>query len=93
MAEQILNQVPSNVVPFIPGYRPPVRPRMQSVDYAVFEVEQAAHDLSVSITSARTLDEALALRRIVAALVKKLNDVEQLALVRASQIVEAERVS
>ena len=90
MANEILSQS-SNVVPFIPGYRPPLRLRIQPAGLAVFEIQQATHDLSAAVSSAVTVDEALGLRRMVAGLVKALNDVEDLANVRALQIVDAER--
>jgi hypothetical protein len=85
--------LPNNVVPFVPGWQPAVKTRANTVDFAVFSIEQGSQDLSEVVMLTRTFDEALALRRLLAALVKQLNDVEQLAIVRIGQIVESERAS
>lgn len=74
------------VVPFL---RPVVSPfvgRLDPVDLASLDVEQAAHDLSVVIHAAYTVDQALELRRRVERLVKLLSDVEALALAKASTL-------
>jgi len=84
--------VSAQVVEFA-GWHPAVKTRANTVDFAVFSIEQGSQDLSEVVMLTRTFDEALALRRLLAALVKQLNDVEQLAIVRIGQIVESERAS
>lgn len=84
MANQIIAQ--SNVVPFMQGWRVPVRERIDPMDLAVFDVEQACHDISQVVHQAPTIDAALALRRRIAALVVKLGDVEMLANARANAL-------
>jgi hypothetical protein len=85
-----MQSITGNVVPFIPGHRPlsdwdgdPIDP----IDGAVFDVECAAQDIATVIArDIRTVDEALVLRRRIAALIVVLEDVEVLALVRANQL-------
>lgn len=84
MASGIIAQ--SKVVPFMAGWRVPVREQHDPMDLAVFDVEQACHDISQVVHQAPTVDAALALRRRIAALVTKLGDVELLANARAEQL-------
>lgn len=83
----------ADIVQFVPGWHPAVKTRANTVDFAVFSIEQGSQDLSEVVMLARTFDEALALRRLLAAIVKQLKDVEELAVVRIAQIVESERAS